>query len=193
MHRAMRAETRRLAALAAEQGDLPFPPEREAALRRHLGHLLAEVHGHHTKEDTVLWPVIAAAAGAAIDLGPLTDDHNAIEPCLAAVRDGRGVARAKALADLRDLLDEHITDEEATVFPVVRRYVTAADWKRCEQRMARGASLAQLRWTLPYLASHCAPDDLAVLTAQAGPVFRLLLRLTRPSYERLQRAVYGAG
>ncbi|MDX6743511.1 hemerythrin domain-containing protein [Actinocorallia sp. A-T 12471] len=192
IHRGMRAEVRRLADLTAAQGDAPFPPEREAALRRHLDSLLHEIHAHHASEDEIVWPVIVAAAGAAIDLAPLTDDHGAIDPCLDRVRAARGTARAKALADLRDLLDEHITEEEATVFPIVRRYLTAEQWAACEARIRKGAKPSHLRWLVPFIAASCEPADRARLLADAGAPMRLVLRLFGPSYARLLRAVYGS-
>ncbi|ROO83653.1 hemerythrin HHE cation binding domain-containing protein [Actinocorallia herbida] len=191
IHRAMRGEARRLAALTAEQGDLPFPAEREAALQRHLDHLLHEIHSHHAREDAIVWPVLVASAGAAIDLGPLTEDHAAIDPCLDRIRATRGVARATALADLRDLLDEHITEEEASVFPVLRRYVSKDDWDRCEKEIAKGP-FGQMKWVVPLIAAYSTPPELAHLLKEAGPVMRLILRLTRPSFTRLSRAVYGA-
>ncbi|GAB2806855.1 hypothetical protein GCM10022221_00290 [Actinocorallia aurea] len=190
VHRAMRGEARRLAALTAEQGDVPFPAEREAALQRHLDLLLHEIHAHHDREDALVWPLITASAGAAIDLAPLTEDHAAIDPCLDRIRASRGVARSKALADLRDLLDEHITDEEASVFPVLRRYVSVADWDRCEKEIAK-APFAQMKWVVPLIASYATSEELDHLVKEAGLGMRILLRLTRPSFVRLNRAVYG--
>ncbi|GAA0968161.1 hemerythrin domain-containing protein [Actinocorallia libanotica] len=192
IHRAMCGEVRRLADLTAAQGDTPFPPERETALRRLLGHLATEIHGHHTKEDEVLWPVVSASAGAAVDLLPLTEDHTAIDPCLDRLRTATGRERAEALAVLRDLMEEHIAEEEAVLFPVMRRYVSVADFTACEKRFQRGAPLSHMRFVLPFIADHATPEELARMMKTAGPVMGLLVRLFRPGYDRLRRTVYGS-
>ena len=192
IHRAMCGEVRRLAAFAAAQGGAPLPPEREKAFRRLLGHLVTEIHGHHTKEDEVLWPVVSASAGAAVDLLPLTEDHTAIDPCLDRLRTATGRERAEALAVLRDLMEEHIAEEEAVLFPVMRRYVSVADFTACEKRFQRGAPLSHMRFVLPFIADHATPEELARMMKTAGPVMGLLVRLFRPGYDRLRRTVYGS-
>lgn len=192
IHRAMRGEVRRLAALTAEQGRTPLPAGREAALQRLLTLLTTEIHAHHTKEDDVIWPVITASAGAVVDLLPLTADHGEIDPHLQRIRDGRGRERAEALAELRDLLDEHITEEEALVFPVIRQYVPAEDFAECEKKFREGTSFAQLKFVLPFIVSYATEEETAHLLKEAGVVMRVLLALFRPGYRRLQREVYGS-
>jgi iron-sulfur cluster repair protein YtfE (RIC family) len=192
LHRAMRGEVRRLAALTAEQGERPFPPEREAALQRLLGPLTAEIHSHHAKEDEVLWPVVAASAGAAIDLRPLSEEHAENDPCHDQIRAARGRERAEALASLRDLLDEHITEEEKVLFPVLLRYVSAEDFTACEKQFQKSASFSHLRFLLPFIADYAAPEELESTLKTGGPPMRILLWLFRPGYRRLQRAVYGS-
>ncbi len=192
LHRAMRGEVRKLAALTAGQGEAPFPPEREAAIQSLLAPLTADIHGHHAKEDQVLWRVVAASAGAAIDLLPLSEEHAEIDPCLDRVRAGRGRERAEALAELRDLLDEHIVEEEAVLFPVMLRYVSAEDFAACEKQFKKGASLSHAKFLLPFIAAYATPEELAHLLKEAGLAMRIMLRLFRPGYLRTQRAVYGS-
>ncbi|MEO3783158.1 hemerythrin domain-containing protein [Actinocorallia sp. B10E7] len=191
IHRAMRGEVRRLAALTAEQGGAPFPPAREAALQRMLAFLSTTIRVHHTEEDTILWPVVTASAGAAVDLLPLTEDHGEIDPYLERIRTTTGRTRAEALASLRDLLDEHITEEEGDVFPVILRYVSAEDFAECQKRFQKEAALSQLRYVVPLIAHYADPAELAHLLKKAGPAMRVLLRLSRSGYEKLQREVYG--
>jgi len=192
IHRSMRGEVRKLAALTAAQGDAPFPPEQEAALRRLLGFLCTEIHAHHTKEDDILWPLISASAGEVVDLLPLTRDHGQIDPYLHRIRTGTGRDRAEALASLRDLLDEHITEEEKLVFPVMLEYVSAEDFERCEKQFQKGAPLSQMKILLPWLVSYTTPEEKTHLLQEAGFVLRLMLRIFEPGYLRLQRAVYGS-
>jgi Hemerythrin HHE cation binding domain len=130
-HRAMRRDLARVAALAGDIAGRDQSPRRAGAICRYTAALLAEVRAHQQGEDEVLWPVIAATAGQAVDLAPLADDHQAIEA--ATVRVGQALAslaaepysRAEALpapvSALRDMVDEHIADEEAQLFPAMRR------------------------------------------------------------------------
>jgi len=192
LHRAMRGEVRRLADLTAGQGDTPFPAEREAAIQSLLTPLTDEIHAHHAKEDRILWPVVAASAGAAIDLLPLSEEHAAIDPCLERIRAGRGRERAEALAALRDLLDEHIVEEENVLFPVLRRYVSAEDFTACEKQFQKGASFAHLKFLLPFIAAYATPEELARMLKGAGFAMRILVRLFQPGHLRTQRAVYGS-
>ena len=134
-HRSMRGAAHRVAALRRDVADgvTPSTPERAKAVAAYLETLCDGIHHHHQAEDEVLWPVLEASAGAEVDLRELTDDHRQLDPLLDAIRrDARTLAAAphdRAAADrlagtlgtLRDLLDEHIDDEESTVFPVIRR------------------------------------------------------------------------
>src|SRR3954471_4453921 len=131
IHRGLRSGSRELADAATAIGrGAPSPPSRRDAYVAFATEVLHEIHLHHTREDDVLWPVIAASAGAVVDLEPLTDDHTELHAVLAGARAALGAcARAAALrpaaaalgavlTEMADLLDEHIVEEEAEVFPV---------------------------------------------------------------------------
>jgi hypothetical protein len=84
-HRAMCADARRLADLAARlvTGEERLDRPRGAALARWIDRLADEIHHHHEAEDDVLWPVLERWARDRVDLAALTDDHAALEPLLA--------------------------------------------------------------------------------------------------------------
>ena len=65
------------------------------AIGRYTAALLAEIRAHQESEDDVLWPVIAATAGQAVDLAPLTDDHRAIEAAVRRVSQALASFRAQ--------------------------------------------------------------------------------------------------
>jgi hypothetical protein len=71
VHRAIRQDLRRLAACLAEIAGRGSSPSQARAIGRYTAALLAEIRAHHENEDEVLWPVIAATAGQAVDLAPL--------------------------------------------------------------------------------------------------------------------------
>ncbi|MFE7718485.1 hemerythrin domain-containing protein [Nocardia rhizosphaerihabitans] len=139
----MLADTARFAALAGElAAGTPCAPRRARAVADYLGLLCDSIHHHHRIEDEVLWPTLTAAAGDAVDVRELTDDHAQLDPMLAEIRaacadlvarrpDAAGVL-AERLTRLHTVLDEHIADEERTVFPIVAAYVTTAQWEKVE-------------------------------------------------------------
>ncbi|WP_405433781.1 hemerythrin domain-containing protein [Micromonospora sp. NBC_00617] len=209
-HRTMRSDTRRLAELLdrVAAGQLAYDRRRATALRTYLRLLCDGIHHHHKMEDEVLWPVLQRSAGAEIDLRELSDDHAALEPVLDEVRvaadelvaafasgsSEAGRARtvagrlAGALAQLRDVLDEHIEEEERLIFPVIRRYVSVADWNTVERAVRKGGAL---RFELPRIERYALPEELEELRKIAGPVLRLMLVALRPGFRRREATVFG--
>lgn len=202
VHRAMLADAARFAALLTDlaRGNDPIGRRRAVAVRDHLVALAEELHQHHNREDDICWPVIAASAGSAVDLAPLTEDHAELAPLIDAVD---AAARefavdpevhvgglARRLRELSALLHEHIRDEERDVLPVISRYVSVADWAVAEQRMRAGAGPRHLAWALPWVASFAEPDELAHVMLIGGVPFRLLLALFRPAYRRRVRRIF---
>src|SRR5690349_10718030 len=125
-HRAMRADTRRLAELAAQlaEGRQVADPARARAIAEFITTLNQGIHHHHTMEDEVLWPVLERSAGAEVDLRDLSDDHADLDPLLTEINSqaaafastGDAAALAKSLTRLADMLDEHIVEEERLLF-----------------------------------------------------------------------------
>ncbi|MEV0155528.1 hemerythrin domain-containing protein [Micromonospora sp. NPDC050686] len=209
-HRTMRADTRRLADLAdrVAAGQITYDLRRAKALRTYVRLLCDGIHHHHRMEDEVLWPVLERSAAAEIDLRELSDDHASLDPVLdearaavdelaavlAAGSPAEGRARAAAgrlaavLAQLRDVLDEHIEEEERLIFPVIQRYVSAADWDAVERAVRKGGAL---RFELPRIERYARPDELAELKRMAGPVLRLMLAALRPGFRRREARVFG--
>ena len=203
VHRALRNGCRLLAdALTGIASGAPCDDRRKEAVVAFAGHMLHEVHVHHSREDDVLWPVITASASAPIDLTPLTDDHVALQTVLdraeglLAAFAAQGPAAAGPLAavltQIADSLDEHISEEERDLFPVVRRYVSAGDFARVETRFRKGTSLGHMVFVLPWIADACRPEERAHLLASAPPPLRLLLRLVGPRWERRRDLVRGS-
>src|SRR6185369_3311291 len=98
------------------------PTTRARAVADYVDVLVASIENHHRNEDDYLWPVLRSVAGDQIDLGELVDDHTQLESVLHETTDSAARLRAGqpqaarrlgvTLARLRDLLDEHIVDEE---------------------------------------------------------------------------------
>ena len=97
-------------------------------------------------------------------------------------------ALAARLVELRSLLSEHIAEEERATFPVIRRYLSVADWRDVEARIRRNARMS---FELPRIGAAVTPPELAALKAEAGTAIVLMLALFRPAYRRMERAIWG--
>ncbi|MHC1558744.1 hemerythrin domain-containing protein [Actinomycetospora sp. C-140] len=198
-HRAMCADTRRLADLVARiaTGAERVDRARGVALARWIGRVADEIHHHHEAEDDVLWPVLERHARDRVDLAALTDDHAALDPLLARVRaaaddvagGGPADALAQHLGELADLLAEHIAEEEREVFPIILAHVPQADWHAVEAAVRdRGGDIG---FALPRVAAAATPEELADLRRVAGPVLMVLLPVTRWRLRRAEKLVFG--
>ena len=196
-HRAMIADAARFSALSADiaAGRVECGPKRAAAIAGYLRQLCDSIHHHHDTEDTVLWPTLTRAAGDAVDLRELSDDHAQLEPLLARVRTGcdelvagDATALAAATARLHEVLAEHIADEERTLFPIITAYVSAQAWDEVEAA-ARGGSKAS--FDLPRMMTVSTPDELARMTAEGGLPLRMMLKVFGAAHRRRERVITG--
>ncbi|WP_037177232.1 hemerythrin domain-containing protein [Rhodococcus sp. UNC363MFTsu5.1] len=197
-HRVMRRDAARLARVADELVADPsgFDARRRGALAAYLDLFLASIHHHHTVEDEALWPLIVASAGPHTDLTELTDDHRALDPLLDEIRGhahagpdhAAAVGLAASLRQLRDLLDEHIEDEERTVFPLVTGFVPADAWARFEQHAQRGGRMG---FELTRAFAVMTPDELAWVRGRVPMVVRGIVFACGGRQRRRERLVFG--
>jgi hemerythrin-like domain-containing protein len=202
-HRALRRGCRLLDDVAEEAvAGGPESPRRRQAVVGFGRAVLREVHAHTAREDAVLWPVVAASAGAhGADLDPLTEDHAVLRALLGRARTaltafaaapGAAPALAAVLAELAVVLDEHVEEEEREVFPVLRRCVSVRDLARYEAVCARGSGLRHTAFALAEVADACAtPAERAGLLAATPPPLRVLLRAAEPRWRRRRDLVAG--
>jgi hemerythrin-like domain-containing protein len=100
--------------------------ERVQALQNEWKYYRGALHGHHMMEDERIFPHLSSSqASLAPIIAHLTEEHHRIEPLLE--RGDRGfealpdTAEAKAvIAELRTLLEPHLTTEETEVVPFLR-------------------------------------------------------------------------
>ncbi|MGN9913869.1 hemerythrin domain-containing protein [Phytohabitans sp. LJ34] len=202
VHRAMLRDVQRLADVAAGLARDPsaITAARASALATHGTHMVQEIHHHHRREDEVLWPVIRAAAGHAVDLTPFVDDHKALDPLLERLRTtitdfGADPARhaaslAATAGELSQLLHEHIPEEEREVFPIIRTYVSAATWQRAERQMSKGVTLRHASWLIPWVEHHATGEERAHLQREAPLPFRILLAMFRGRFAARYRKAF---
>jgi hypothetical protein len=196
-HRAIRRDLARLTATLALDAGAPLTSAHRRALRRYGAALFAEISRHVDEEDGLLWPVIAATAGQSVDLAPLTDDHQAITATLGraarALAGSVGAQAAEPVRELRDMLDEHIADEEVRILPAMRRYLPAGAYRAYETAAWRRAPLASLRFRAPWLARAAGLSEQPALLGPGGWRARTLLVAGNRGYARLERRAFGPG
>jgi len=200
-HRAMLKDMDRLADLTARLAErrTRLDRKRAAAVAASLDDICSSIHHHHSAEDEVLWPVLERSAGAHVDLTELTDDHAVLDPKLHRIRAGAQALRSEAvvspalaadLVDLRDTLHEHIADEEKTIVPLIKRYVSDDDWRRVENTIRKRG--AKLTFEVPRILAVVSDTELTELKAEGGFGVALMIKLLPPVYRRRERLVFGA-
>jgi hemerythrin-like domain-containing protein len=163
---------------------------------------------HHTKEDDHVWPLLEAALHEAGDPGGLRvleemgAEHETIDPLLATVRGhldrmvaGPDAATRAELVDAvtaaRDVVDHHLAHEERAAVPLIQRHVAEDDWARLDREHLRGGlGPRQLLALVPWAVHGLHPETTAEPLRRAGFGFRLLLRLGRPRFQRLELAAF---
>lgn len=147
-HDAFRRDLTRLVRTAAA-ADLSDPARRQSVeagweLFKH------QLHLHHTAEDEIIWPVLrprlAHSEHALSVLDAMEDEHELIDPLLAAV-DAGFAQRDDSLADVIDALVSsltgHLAHEERDGLPLIGVALTAAEWRRVGFRIARRNGLSE--------------------------------------------------
>lgn len=192
-HRAMRRDASRLVALCTGLGDgTESPDAKQVAAISEYVHLFADsIHHHHTTEDDVLWPKVVASVGPHIDLSDLTEDHEALDPLLDELRaaaDGLPDSLPRltaALVQLKYELDEHIEDEERTIFPLITEHLPLAEWEAVENAARTGG---KVDFELPRAFDVLTPEELVRLKKEGGMMLRVMIPFLRRKYRRRERA-----
>src|SRR6516225_9996066 len=147
-HDAFRRDLTRLVRTAAA-ADLSDPARRRSVeagweLIKH------QLHLHHTAEDEIIWPALrprlAHSEHALSVLDAMEDEHELIDPLLAAV-DAGFAEHDDSLADVIDALVSsltgHLAHEERDGLPLIGVALTAAEWRRVGFKIARRNGLSE--------------------------------------------------
>jgi hypothetical protein len=168
------------------------------------------LHGHHTAEDTGIWPLLLERVDAAGDaegrstLEAMAAEHRVIDPLLDACASGfrrmvvtPGSATRDALAQhvetARARLGEHLAHEERDAMALVQRHLTQDEWLRIsvayfEEPLTSRELLGIAAWVLPGLPTE-ALDRMR--TEPKVPLLILVWRLAlRRPFERRERRAF---
>ena len=161
------------------------------------------LHHHHTTEDDVLWPQLldVADADGRATLEAMEAEHELIDPLLASCAAGFAAmastpdaATRDRLADVteqaRDVLSDHMRHEETAALPLVQELLSAEGWERVEKAAGEGKGVRDLVFLVPWVADGLDSAQLQTAYRSVGQAFRVLLALTRSSYERRERVAF---
>jgi hypothetical protein len=124
------------------------------------------------------------------------DDHDRLDPLLGRATELAAADRAipelvSVLAELADLLERHIADEERDVFPIITERVRVEDYRVMQERFRGNLGLRKVAFVAPWVAGHATAAERRALVADAGLPMRVVLRLCGPAFRARERVVFG--
>jgi hemerythrin-like domain-containing protein len=208
MHDAMRRDARRLvAALDDATSTSDVPALDVTALARWFDRFEAVIEHHHHCEDEIVWPGLESiisdrdcgAEGTALVLArqDLLDDHQELDGAMGAVRTSlhdasTAIDRLAAAQRFAFCLDEHLTREEAAVFPLLTEHVTEEEFAVLEHAVVEVTPLAAMTFTVPWIMDEAPADQCAKVRDGMPTPIRLVNRwVLQPRYRRLVAAATG--
>ncbi|MBT0768599.1 hemerythrin domain-containing protein [Kineosporia sp. J2-2] len=120
----------------------------------HLGMVTSALHHHHEAEDDLLWPLMLERVGPdAATVHRMESQHAHLAGLLARLEELNTRWRAEAGAGVRDeladvlaqasaVLDEHLSDEENDLLPLVPGNITVREWDAVMERARQDSGKA---------------------------------------------------
>jgi hemerythrin-like domain-containing protein len=137
------------------------------------------LHHHHTAEDRLLWPVLMERAQPEHEVVErMESQHEGLAALLERVQVQAaqfrytgaatdGAHLAATLEGLSAALDEHLSDEEAHILPLVEQHMTAAEWDHLGQEATRSLSTEQRVVMMGLLKQSASREDADLLLHHA--------------------------
>jgi hemerythrin-like domain-containing protein len=205
IHQALRADGPRLqATVASLQRD--DPAARVAGAREYFERYRDQLVAHHTHEDELFFPALAARVGAdRMHRDELVSQHGELGGVLQEIGDGLAAMAgsdgdfsanrtraAGALSTMVDHLTVHLDLEERTALPLVVSDMPVAEYAELEAKARKATPREQSAFMIPWLAGHATPEQRKEWFRTAPPL-RIVERLNRGRYRRLEAALLPAG
>jgi hemerythrin-like domain-containing protein len=144
------------------------------------------LEGHHTSEDSHVWPVVLAAEpGLAGVARALEEQHASLDDHLAGIDEAlRGLAAGTGerevvltgllarVAEFDALMHDHLRLEERTMVPVLREKVTAEAYRAMLASLAVGHDPMDFVPTMPLLLEQAAPEAREFMLGGMPPALR---------------------
>ena len=130
-------------------------------------------------------------------------EHELIDPILESIRSALVTQASRIgdelsrhdLADLIDqaatVLDDHLSHEEKDAIAILQKHVGGDEWADLERRKFRGGLKPRVLLSLlPWVTEGAPVGAVAPLMAEAGAPFRVMLKMGRSRFQKLQRAAF---
>jgi hypothetical protein len=187
IHRIFRTSFAELAQLVPTIPPTDGPRIRAAAT--HLDFLLVGLTAHHTTEDELVWPVLAARARpSAAAVERMETQHHDIHDGLEDVR-GRNAAwldrptaesaaaLSTAITGLLRQLEPHLDEEERDVVPLIAQHVSTDEWERAGRTTFDKFTPAQRFIATGQMLEVATPAEAAAMMANLPAPVRVLWAL----------------
>jgi hypothetical protein len=171
-------------------------PARRAAIQAGWETFKRQLHVHHTAEDVQVWPALRTRLShsdhALSVLDAMEEEHNRIDPLLAAVDEAFAEPDGSSLGDATDALTTelsgHLAHEERDGLPLIGVALTAAEWRGVGFKIARQNGLSAGAEMFPWIADGVDEETAKAAIGTLPPPARLIYRaIWKPRYERTQR------
>ncbi|MDQ1008551.1 hemerythrin-like domain-containing protein [Streptomyces sp. V4I23] len=195
---------RRLAGAAAA-GSLDTAAVERLTIWWHM--FTAILEGHHTSEDSHVWPVVLdTEPGLAGVARTLEEQHESLDGHLAGIDDGlRGLAAGQTerevvltgllarIAEFDALMHDHLALEERTMVPVLREKVPAEAYRAMLASLASGHDPMDFVPTMPLLLEKAAPEAREFMLGGMPPALRARYEAEfEPAYRALAASLPAA-
>lgn len=156
----------------------------------------AQMHHHHTVEDTKLWPLMQSRLADRRDelaiLDAMEDEHLLIDPAIAAVdsafASGNAVAVSDAIDELRRVIRDHLAHEETAAMPIIDQVITPQEWDAFGKQQARDLGLKGAAELFPWLIEGSTPQRTTDVLGLLPPPLRVVAkRVWAPRFARVDR------
>jgi hemerythrin-like domain-containing protein len=156
-----------LDAAPAYVGKAGSDPERVEVIGSFYENVIEFLHGHHTGEDEVVYPVLEQrCAERRSDLARIDDQHKLLHAPMDAGRAALAAWRATptpenaqalidAIASIDETLRPHLTEEEAVVLPIAAQWMSQEEWAELP-----GHAMATFRADKPWLPLGLVAEQL---------------------------------
>ena len=154
-----------------------------------------QLHMHHTAEDEIIWPALrprlAHSQAALSVLDAMEEEHERIDPLLAAVDTAFAQRGDNSLADVIDVLAStltgHLAHEERDGLPLIGVALTAAEWRRVGFKIARRNGMSEGGEMFAWILDGADGDAAATLRALPPPLRLLYKTVWKPRFEKTPR------
>lgn len=204
IHHALRVDGARLVATVATLK----PDDRGTRLsqvRNFYDKYREQLVSHHTHEDRLFFPALAARVGEdRMLLDELTSQHHQLDGVLQEAEDSLAALAgpdrdfsanctraADILSAMLERLTTHLDLEEKTALPLFVSDMPAAEYEKLENKARKATPRGEAGFLIPWVVEHGSPDQRKALFRSAPPL-RIVYWLNRRRYRRIDAALLPA-